>query len=65
MLGQLSDFKLKVAGIDDKDDRKLVMGAIRKAGLALKGSLLKQKKESSSTLVSPIAGPSAVQNIVC
>jgi hypothetical protein len=63
MLGQLSDYKLKAVGIDDKDDRKLVMGAIRKAGLALKG--LKQKKESSSTLVSPIAGPSAVQNIVC
>lgn len=62
MLGQLSDYKLKVVGIDDKDDRKLVMGAIRKA--RLKGSLRKQKKESSSTLVSPIAGPSAVQNII-
>ncbi|KAF8165272.1 hypothetical protein B0H34DRAFT_793681 [Crassisporium funariophilum] len=44
-LGVLSDVKLKAAGIDDKDDRSLVMKALRKAGYAYKGD--KKQKEST------------------
>ncbi|KAJ3540256.1 hypothetical protein NM688_g6253 [Phlebia brevispora] len=32
MLAELTDFKLKAAGVDDKEERKLVMAAVRKAG---------------------------------
>ncbi|TFK43459.1 hypothetical protein BDQ12DRAFT_731481 [Crucibulum laeve] len=58
-LGQLGDVKLKAAGIDDKDDRKIVLAAIRKAGYAYKRKPLSKKTDSSETTPQPtVAGPS-------
>lgn len=37
-LSVLSDFKLKTAGVDDKEERKLVMAAIRKGGYISKAT---------------------------
>lgn len=32
MLAELTDLKLKAVGVDDKDERKLVLSAVRKSG---------------------------------
>jgi hypothetical protein len=63
MLGQLTELKLKAAGVDDREDRRLSIAALRKAGY-----IGKQKKttdgsgdiaEASNTdQKSAIAGPS-------
>ncbi|KAF8812514.1 hypothetical protein BYT27DRAFT_7239968 [Phlegmacium glaucopus] len=45
-LGQLSEVKLKAAGIEDKDDRSLIMQTLRKVGYAYKGESLKRTKDS-------------------
>ncbi|KAF8913971.1 hypothetical protein CPB84DRAFT_1840743 [Gymnopilus junonius] len=45
-LTQLTDVKLKASGIDNQEDRKLIIAALRKAGYAYKG---KKVKPSSTT----------------
>jgi hypothetical protein len=52
MLSQLTDVKMKAAGIDDKDVRKLTLAAFRKAGYKASPN-----KASNSTRT-PQAGPS-------
>ncbi|KDQ64558.1 hypothetical protein JAAARDRAFT_28202 [Jaapia argillacea MUCL 33604] len=47
-LGRLTDFQLKFAGVEDKEDRKLVLAAIRKAGF---------KSSPKSTVPSIVSTP--------
>ncbi|KAF8974487.1 hypothetical protein BDZ97DRAFT_1911666 [Flammula alnicola] len=73
MLAQLSDLKLNAMGIDNKEDRKLVMTALRKAGYTYKGKPLKKVKASPSSTEasgsqspggmpsSSLVGPTAVE----
>ncbi|KAG2757343.1 hypothetical protein P692DRAFT_20948436 [Suillus brevipes Sb2] len=60
LLAQLTDVKLKVSGVEDKETRKLVLAAIRKAGYTAQpsGSKTKPKKDKSKGLDEPAAGPS-------
>lgn len=51
MLAELTDLKLKAAGVDDKEERKLVLAAVRKSGY-------KQTTAASSSKQSSEAGPS-------
>lgn len=51
-LGQLSEVKLKAAGVDDKEDRSLIMQALRKVGYAYKGEPLKKLKDSPTSFSS-------------
>ncbi|THV08473.1 hypothetical protein K435DRAFT_771969 [Dendrothele bispora CBS 962.96] len=53
----LTDLKLKVAGIDDKEDRKLVLAAMQKSGYTPAGPVRK-KLTSEVTNESSTAGPS-------
>jgi hypothetical protein len=65
MLSQLTDVKMKAAGIHDKDVRKLALAAFRKAGYKTslnKGSLA--TTEFSSADGGAEAGPSTVQILV-
>jgi hypothetical protein len=48
----LSEVKLKAAGVEDKDDRSLIMQALRKVGYAYKGEPLKKLKDSPSASMS-------------
>lgn len=69
-LGQLSEVKLKAAGVEDKDDRSLIMQALRKIGYAYKGEPLKKLKDSpvsmSSETSASVSGSNstAVQTLV-
>ncbi|KIK68059.1 hypothetical protein GYMLUDRAFT_154641 [Collybiopsis luxurians FD-317 M1] len=54
-LAQLTDFKLKAAGVDDKEERKLVIAALRKAGYI--SAPARNKKDTLSLDASP--GPSS------
>ncbi|KAG2348986.1 hypothetical protein BDR05DRAFT_1028076 [Suillus weaverae] len=61
LLAQLTDVKLKVSGVEDKETRKLVLAAIRKAGYTAQpsGSKPKPKSDKSKSLDGqPVAGPS-------
>jgi hypothetical protein len=61
LLAQLTDVKLKVSGVEDKETRKLVLAAIRKAGYTAQpsGSKSKAKSDKSRSLdEQPVAGPS-------
>ncbi|KAG1783256.1 hypothetical protein EV702DRAFT_1176445 [Suillus placidus] len=61
LLAQLTDVKLKVSGVEDKETRKLVLAAIRKAGYTAQpsGSKPKPKSDKSKSLdEQPVAGPS-------
>ncbi|KAG2156137.1 hypothetical protein DEU56DRAFT_765719 [Suillus clintonianus] len=63
LLAQLTDTKLKVLGVEDKETRKLVLAAIRKAGYTTQppssGTKQKQKSDKSRGLdEQPVAGPS-------
>ncbi|KAH7921823.1 hypothetical protein BV22DRAFT_1071622 [Leucogyrophana mollusca] len=55
-LAQLTDAKLKVCGVEDKDVRKLVLAAVRKAGYVLQPS--PQKKANQVDESGAVAGPS-------
>ena len=54
----LSEVKLKAAGIEDKDDRGLIMQALRKFGYAYKGEALKKVKDSPALI--PVSSESSV-----
>ncbi|KAG2141774.1 uncharacterized protein EDB93DRAFT_1159052 [Suillus bovinus] len=61
LLAQLTDFKLKASGVEDKETRKLVLAAIRKAGYTSQpsGPKPKPKSDRSRSLdEQPVAGPS-------
>jgi hypothetical protein len=60
LLAQLTDVKLKVSGVEDKETRKLVLAAIRKAGYTAQpsGSKPKPTSDNSRSLDEPVAGPS-------
>ncbi|KAG1806733.1 uncharacterized protein HD556DRAFT_334202 [Suillus plorans] len=63
LLAQLTDLKLKVSGVEDKETRKLVLAAIRKAGYIAQPSRLglepKPKSDRSKSFDGqPVAGPS-------
>ncbi|KAG1755615.1 hypothetical protein EDB19DRAFT_1955866 [Suillus lakei] len=62
LLAQLTDVKLKVCGVEDKETRKLVLVAIRKAGYTAQpssGSKPKPKSDKSrGSDEQPVAGPS-------
>ncbi|KAG1833346.1 hypothetical protein EV424DRAFT_1617649 [Suillus variegatus] len=63
LLAQLTDLKLKVSGVEDKETRKLVLAAIRKAGYIAQplrpGSEPKPKSDRSKSFDGqPVAGPS-------
>ncbi|KAG0709713.1 hypothetical protein DFH29DRAFT_885492 [Suillus ampliporus] len=62
LLAQLTDTKLIVCGVEDKETRKLVLAAIRKAGYTARPSSgTKPKKKSDKSGGSdgqPVAGPS-------
>lgn len=68
-LAQLTEVKLSAAGVESKDDRKLVMTALRKASHVPKES--PRKKLERVPDEGPIAGPSSpptmstVQVVVC
>ena len=70
MLSQLTDVKMKAVGIDDKDLRKSVLAAFRKAGYQaspgkVSNKLSSQKAEPSSSMDGGTeAGPSTVQVLV-
>lgn len=68
MLSQLTDVKMKAAGIDDKDLRRSALAAFRKAGYKTSPNS-KQANASQRELVLAVdqdseAGPSTVQIIV-
>jgi hypothetical protein len=48
-LATLTDVKLKSAGVESQEDRKLVLAALRKAGCGYKSSLRKKVEASPST----------------
>jgi hypothetical protein len=56
-LAQLTEVKLSAAGVESKDDRKLVMTALRKAGCVSKES--PRKKIERIPDEGPVAGPSS------
>lgn len=63
LLAQLTDLKLKVSGVEDKETRKLVLAAVRKAGYIAQplrpGSEPKPKSDRSKSFDGqPVAGPS-------
>jgi len=60
LLGQLTDAKLKAAGVDDKETRKLVLAAIRKSGykVSAKGPTARTSGANTSTPGGAGAGPS-------
>jgi len=53
-LNQLTEFKLKAAGVDSKDERKMVMTALRKAGYGLSEKNSNRLQAHSG----PVPGPS-------
>jgi hypothetical protein len=63
-LGELSEVRLKAAGVEDKDDRNLIMQALRKVGYAYKGEPLKKLKDSQQSSVSASGSSTAVQALV-
>lgn len=59
LLAQLTDGKLIRCGVEDKETRKAVLVAIRKAGHTAQPSSVKPKKnESKGSGAQPVAGPS-------
>jgi hypothetical protein len=69
MLSQLTDVKMKAAGIDDKDLRKSVLAAFRKAGYKALADKATNKTSALDTETSSNAdgtepGPSTVQILV-
>jgi len=68
-LAQLTEVRLSAAGVENKDDRKLVMTALRKAGHIPKEA--PRKKLETTADDAPVAGPSTpstsgtVQAVVC
>jgi hypothetical protein len=46
MLSQLTDVKLKSVGMDDKEDRKLILTAVRKAGYVPKKKSTSPEKKA-------------------
>lgn len=71
MLGQLTDLKLNALGVAEKDVRRLVLSAVRKAGyraVPLSGSASAAQSGSTQTQSStagPSSAPSASQSEVC
>ncbi|KXN89656.1 hypothetical protein AN958_05523 [Leucoagaricus sp. SymC.cos] len=58
-LNKLADSKLVAAGVSDKEDRKLVLAAFRKAGYLHKGKAVTKKEAIEKNITSsPGAGPS-------
>ncbi|KAF5363885.1 hypothetical protein D9756_000451 [Leucocoprinus leucothites] len=58
---ELTDPKLAATGVSDKDDRKLVLTAFRKAGYVYKGKAVTKKEAIEKNIASsPGAGPSAL-----
>lgn len=55
---QLSEVKLKASGVEDKDDRSLVMQALRKVRYAYKGEPLKKLKDSPGLTMMMASGSS-------
>lgn len=69
MLSQLTDVKMKAAGIDDKDLRKSVLSAFRKAGYKASPGKASHTSASNADLSSSPdgsadPGPSTVQILV-
>lgn len=68
MLSQLTDIKMKAAGIDDKDLRKFTLAAFRKAGYTTgkaAGNRNPSNREGPASRQSnPEAGPSAAPSTV-
>jgi hypothetical protein len=62
-LAQLTEVKLSAAGVESKDDRKLVMTALRKSGHVPKETPRK-KLENNPPMAGP-STPSTVQVVVC
>jgi len=62
LLAQLTDTKLKVCGVEEKETRKIVLAAIRKAGYTVQRSSSARPKrksdESRGSDEQPVAGPS-------
>ena len=58
-LAELTDLKLKSAGVDDKEDRKLVLAAIRKAGYKSKPQRKPLSAETAEALAASGSGASA------
>ncbi|KAG1752714.1 uncharacterized protein EDB91DRAFT_1234689 [Suillus paluster] len=61
LLAQLTDAKLIVCNVEDKETRKIVLAAIRKAGYTAQSSGAKQKQKSDKSRgldEQPVAGPS-------
>ncbi|TFY56315.1 hypothetical protein EVJ58_g7720 [Rhodofomes roseus] len=58
-LGQLTDGKLKAAGVDDKDVRKLVLAAIRKSGYKVPAAGPSSRNAAQNTSTPGAADPPA------
>lgn len=58
LLAQLTDAKLKVSGVEDKETRKLVLAAIRKAGYTAQSKGSKSSDKFKGLDEQPVAGPS-------
>jgi hypothetical protein len=71
MLSQLTDLKMKAAGIDDKDVRKLTLAAFRKTGYKASPGKASNSTNASTSQAGPSStngsaepGPSTVQILV-
>ncbi|KAH9844273.1 uncharacterized protein C8Q71DRAFT_793820 [Rhodofomes roseus] len=60
-LGQLTDGKLKAAGVDDKDVRKLVLAAIRKSGYKVPAAGPSSRNAAQNTSTPGAADPPAAK----
>ena len=58
----MSEVKLKAAGVEDKEDRSLIMQALRKIGYAYKGEPLKKLKDSPALMSSETAASASGSN---
>lgn len=56
LLAQLDDGKLQVLGVKDKDLRRLVLAAVRKAGYTRP---TRKPQSEGDILAQPVAGPSS------
>ncbi|KAF9446939.1 hypothetical protein P691DRAFT_761189 [Macrolepiota fuliginosa MF-IS2] len=58
-LAELTDVKLGAAGVSDKEDRKNVLAAIRKAGYVYRRKPLTKEEAIQTSVAQPAAGPSS------
>lgn len=61
-LAQLTEVKLKALGVDAKEDRKIVMTALRKSGYSVRGRATGSSPGDASSS-SPIARPSTSNSL--